>query len=126
MSKSTDLVVVERMPGHLRSSHRTAGNWGVYPSNGAERSIVERDEAEAECEGAEYDHIVRDASVSDYARYGYPGMECGQRVRSVGAGFDNESGTLRRVFSALTAEVAWDSGAVTECAAGDLEWEGGR
>lgn len=35
--EADDLVVVEWMPEHLRSSHEAAGNWGVYPYNGAER-----------------------------------------------------------------------------------------
>lgn len=40
------LVIVETMPDHLRGSHRAAGNWGVYPHNGAERLIRFRDEAQ--------------------------------------------------------------------------------
>jgi len=39
------LAIVETMPDHLRASHRAAGNWGVYPLNGAERSIRFREEA---------------------------------------------------------------------------------
>lgn len=39
-------VWVETMPDHLRASHRAAGNWGVYPHNGAERRLVEADDAE--------------------------------------------------------------------------------
>lgn len=56
-------VTIETMPEHLRESHRAANNWGVYPHNGAERSIVSRDDA-AEIVAAdedEYDHIVGDA-----------------------------------------------------------------
>lgn len=34
---ASDLVTVEWMPEHLRASHEAAGNWGVYPYNGAER-----------------------------------------------------------------------------------------
>jgi hypothetical protein len=40
------LVVLETMPDHLRGSHRAARNWGTYPSNGAVRTRVTRDEAE--------------------------------------------------------------------------------
>jgi hypothetical protein len=55
-----DLVTVEEMPNHLRSSHRTAGNWGVYPANGATRRKVSRREADeiVEADADEYDHIV--------------------------------------------------------------------
>lgn len=44
--ETTNSVVVETMPDHLRGSHRAARNWGVYPHNGAERIAVSRDEAE--------------------------------------------------------------------------------
>jgi hypothetical protein len=40
------LVVVETMPDHFRESHRAAGNWGVYPGNGACRTSVTPDEAD--------------------------------------------------------------------------------
>lgn len=55
-----DMVTVETMPDHLRGSHRAAGNWGTYPMNGAERSVVSRPEADAIVEADEdgYDHIV--------------------------------------------------------------------
>jgi hypothetical protein len=60
--------LVETMPEHLRSSHRAARNWGAYPANGAERSIV------GECDlpdpDDEYDHVVREATPADIARYG--------------------------------------------------------
>lgn len=83
MSQSTaytDPVVVERMPDYLRGSHRAAGNWGVYPQNGAERVIVERADTEmwsydaeadehASIDDDEYDHIVRSASATDFERY---------------------------------------------------------
>lgn len=75
-----DPVVVERMPDHLRSAHRAARNWGSYPQNGAERVIVERSETDQwfydadedayfGIEADEYDHIVRDATPADFARY---------------------------------------------------------
>lgn len=75
-----DPVVVERMPDHLRGSHRAAGNWGDYPRNGAERVIVERAATDLWCydpstevysgiEADEYDHIVRDAAPADFERY---------------------------------------------------------
>lgn len=56
----TDIVTVETMPDHLRSSHRAAGNWGVYPLNGAHREEMSRAEAEEIVEADEdgYDHIV--------------------------------------------------------------------
>jgi len=53
-------VMLETMPDYLRGSHRAAGNWGVYPHNGAMRERVSRVEAEAivaaDTDG--YDHIV--------------------------------------------------------------------
>jgi len=42
----SETVVLERMPDHLRASHRAAGNRGVYPENGAVRIRVARDCAE--------------------------------------------------------------------------------
>ena len=62
-------VLVETMPDQHRDSHRAAGNWGRYPDNGAERSILYRAEAEALCDGDEYDHIVRPATQRDIDRY---------------------------------------------------------
>ena len=41
-----ETVIVEWMPVHLRASHETAGNSGVYPLNGAVRLRVERSCAE--------------------------------------------------------------------------------
>lgn len=60
--------LIETMPDHLRESHRAARNWGIYPANGAERSIV--DEASIPSDDAEYDHVVRVATPHDLARYG--------------------------------------------------------
>lgn len=67
-----DLVVLERMPDHLRGSHRAAGNWGRYPANGAERTVVSREWAEqtVEEDSDGYDHIVRDARPDDVSHYG--------------------------------------------------------
>jgi hypothetical protein len=62
------LYLIETMPDHLRESHRAARNWGTYPHNGAERSIV--DESSLPDEGDEYDHVVRVATPADIARYG--------------------------------------------------------
>ena len=59
--------LIETMPEHLRDSHRAAGNWGDYPHNGAERSIV--DESELPDEDDEYDHVVREATAKDIERY---------------------------------------------------------
>lgn len=39
-------ALVETMPDQYRSSHRAAGNWGVYPHNGAERAWMSLEEAE--------------------------------------------------------------------------------
>lgn len=58
--------LIETMPDHLRGSHRAAGNWGVYPANGAERRIVDESELP---EGDEYDHVVREATAHDVERY---------------------------------------------------------
>ena len=62
----SDAVIVETMPDHLRSSHRAARNWGVYPVNGAERRVVSREEADqiVADDADEYDHIVCDALVA--------------------------------------------------------------
>ncbi len=56
----TDLVTIEEMPDQHRSSHRAAGNWGVYPINGATRREVSRDEADEiiESDPDGYAHIV--------------------------------------------------------------------
>lgn len=61
-------VLVETMPDHLRASHRAAGNWGVYPHNGAVRRYVDEDEAEeiveadsVENDGDGYDRVVEPA-----------------------------------------------------------------
>lgn len=66
-SQATDLVVIETMPDCWRASHRAARNWGRYPANGSERTLVTRAEAEeivdADADG--YDHIVRDATRED-------------------------------------------------------------
>jgi hypothetical protein len=59
--------LIETMPAHLRDSHRAARNWGRYPANGAERSIV--DEGSLPDEDDEYDHVVREATERDLERY---------------------------------------------------------
>ncbi len=66
-----DAVIFETMHDHLRGSHRAAGNWGVYPANGAKRSIMSRSDAEAEVEGDSdgYASIIRDAKRSDLRNY---------------------------------------------------------
>lgn len=64
----TTKYLIETMPDHLRGSHRAAGNWGVYPHNGAERRIV--DECDLPDESDEYDHAVREATERDIERYG--------------------------------------------------------
>ncbi len=57
----TTFVTIETMPEHLRASHRAAGNWGVYPHNGAERREIEESEAENEiaADPDGYAHVVK-------------------------------------------------------------------
>lgn len=62
------LYLIERMPEHLRASHGAAGNWGTYPMNGAERVCLAF--VPEGIEDDEYDHVVRDATAADVARYG--------------------------------------------------------
>lgn len=64
-------VVVEHMPATWRESHRGARDWGQYPSNGAVRVLMTREDAEelVEADSDEYDRILRDATVSDMTRY---------------------------------------------------------
>jgi len=72
MSKNEELVVLESMPAQHRSSHRAAGNFGVYPHNGAVRYVMPRVEAEeiTDSDTDEYDHIVRVATDRDVERWG--------------------------------------------------------
>lgn len=56
--KDNRLVKIEIMPEWLISSHKKAGNWGIYPLNGAERIMVDEDEVEDYLLGCEYNHIV--------------------------------------------------------------------
>lgn len=64
----SNLVVIEVMPTHHRSSHRAAGNWGTYPHNGATRFSATEDEADRivreDTDG--YDRIVPSADPSEY------------------------------------------------------------
>jgi hypothetical protein len=57
-----DPVTLEYMPMQHRGSHRAAGNWGVYPHNGAVREEMSRENAElmAATDGDGYDHIVEE------------------------------------------------------------------
>lgn len=71
-------VLLDTMPDHLRESHRKAGNWGVWPHNGASREVCTREEAEeivaADPDG--YDHIVpfdEDADWEDEVEFVLPG-----------------------------------------------------
>jgi hypothetical protein len=41
-----ETVLIEYMPVYLRGSHEAAGNWGIYPHNGALRLRVEASCAE--------------------------------------------------------------------------------
>jgi hypothetical protein len=60
-------VVLETMPDYLLELHRKAGNFGVYPHNGAEREVVTRWWAEQVVAGDpdQYARIVRDATADD-------------------------------------------------------------
>lgn len=62
-----ELVVIETMPDCHRASHRAAGNWGVYPMNGAERFTMTRSEADEIVAGDpdEYAHIVGPADSGE-------------------------------------------------------------
>lgn len=53
--------IVEYMPDHLISSHVTAGNWGRYPCNGAEREEMTLTEAYdlIENDKHKYAHIIK-------------------------------------------------------------------
>lgn len=55
-----EYVVLEWMPGYLRESHRAAGNWGVYPANGANRTIehIAAARASVKADDDEYNSIV--------------------------------------------------------------------
>lgn len=44
--KTSDRVVVETIPKHLRASHTAAGNSGTWPHNGALRVVMNRADAE--------------------------------------------------------------------------------
>ena len=103
-----DLVTIEIMPEHLRDSHETAGyssiEWcGQYPGNGAERSLVTRDEADELLEEhGEWARIIRSRGIAADVR-----VEGGQ-------GADYDQGRVRQRIDGRMAEVAWDSGVVTE------------
>lgn len=59
LSVTVTVAIVETMPEHLRSSHKAARNWGSYPHNGAERTVVPSDEvSDYVADGDEYDHVV--------------------------------------------------------------------
>ena len=63
----SNYVVLETMPDCWRELHRKAGNFGVYPHNGAEREVVTRWWAEQVVAGDpdQYARIVRDATDDD-------------------------------------------------------------
>ncbi len=65
-----DHVLVETIPVSDRGSHEAAGNAGVYPSNGARRVIMHRDDAEAlvESDGG-WSRIIRAARPEDDGKY---------------------------------------------------------
>lgn len=72
-----NLVVLERMPEHLKASHRAAGNWGQYPHNGAEREVMTMEEALREVAGDpdEYTAIVTGAKPIDYLKVEEPELD---------------------------------------------------
>lgn len=66
-----EMVLVERMPEHLRASHTAAGNRGTWPHNGSERILMHRDDAAAlVADDAEWTQVLRPAARGDRARYG--------------------------------------------------------
>ena len=69
-SEMVDPVIVEVMPEHLRASHEAAGNSGVYPHNGSERSILGREEAgDMVGDDPEWVSIVRAVRPDDWSEY---------------------------------------------------------
>lgn len=62
-------VVIEIMPEYLKASHRAAGNWGVYPHNGAKRFSCDWELAYELEDEDEYAFIVSDAKPEDYPEY---------------------------------------------------------
>lgn len=65
---SGTLLLIETMPAHLVASHKAARNFGSFPANGAERSLV--DAADTYLTDNGYDHVVRVATARDVERYG--------------------------------------------------------
>lgn len=63
----SELVVVERMPAWLRSSHEAAGGSGAYPHNGSVRAAVHWECAQRLIDGDE--DWCREVNVRDVARY---------------------------------------------------------
>lgn len=63
-----ELVVVESMPPCIRSSHTAAGNCGIYPHNGAERVVMDRECAEHIIDD-DWTFIVRKATPKDMEHY---------------------------------------------------------
>lgn len=60
-------TLIEIMPEHLVASHRSCGNWGSYPHNGAERRVVDGDGSEYLMSA--YDRVVREATEADEREY---------------------------------------------------------
>jgi hypothetical protein len=60
--RAAGLVYIETMPDQYRASHRAAGNFGEYPSNGAERAWMDRETAEGlvDADPDGYARIVRE------------------------------------------------------------------
>jgi hypothetical protein len=66
----SNMVIIEIMPDDIRSSHRAARNFGVFPLNGAQRYIVDRTVADEYLDDEDgYNHIVRDANDGDIGQY---------------------------------------------------------
>lgn len=65
-----DLVLVERMPLHLRASHDAARNRGVHPHNGSERVLMHRADADAlVADDGEWTRVLRPARRGDRTEY---------------------------------------------------------
>lgn len=62
----SEMVVVEWMPQHFRASHEAAGNRGIYPHNGAERSVLERSCAELLAADDEWIEILAGEDPANY------------------------------------------------------------
>lgn len=63
------MVLVEYMPEYLAASHDAAGNWGVYPDNGAERVLILAADVEEASTYGVGGYVVRAATAQDKLDY---------------------------------------------------------